>query len=168
MSDTQPSTRPIEAAFADAAQAERAAAQLQEHGIPPDRIDVEHGATAPPGRTAAEDAETVRRMAGSWWVGVLSGSVVGGVIGAIIGAVVGGVGSGVFWGLAFGCGGAGAGAGALYRMFTGFAGRSRQTRALDDEHRPELTDAVRLIVAAEAGQIDTVRRIVRDKGGELT
>jgi hypothetical protein len=164
MSDTQP----VEAAFADAAQAERAAAQLQEHGVPPDRIDVERGATAAPGRTAAEDEQAAKRLAGSWWLGVLVGAVVGGLIGALIGALAGGVGSGVFWGLALGCGGAGAGVGALYGMFAGFTGQSRRTRALGDGNRPELTAAVRLIVAAEADQIDTVRRIVRDKGGELT
>ena len=168
MSDSQSSTRPVEAAFADAAQAERAAVQLQEHGIPADRIDVEHGATASPGRTAAEDNETMSRIAGSWWGGVLLGAVVGGLLGALIGVVVSGLGTGVFWGLSFGVGGAGAGLGALYGMFTGFVGRSSRTRQFDDDHRPELSDAVRLLVAVEPHQLDTVRRIVREKGGTLS
>jgi len=168
MSDTHPSTMPVEAAFADAAQAERAAVQLQEHGIPGDRIDVEHGATASPGRTAAEDAETMNRMAGSWWGGVLLGAIAGGLLGALIGLVVSGAGTGVFWGLALGVGGAGAGLGALYGMFTGFVGRSSRTRQFDDDHRPELGDAVRLLVAVEPDQLDTVRRIVREKGGSLS
>lgn len=168
MSDTQPSTRPVEAAFADAAQAERAAVQLQEHGIPADRIDVERGATASPGRTAAEDTETMNRMAGSWWSGVLLGSIVGGMLGALIGLLVSGLGTSVFWALSFGVGGAGAGLGALYGMFTGFVGRSSRTRQYDDEHHPELSDAVRLLVAVEPDQVDTVRRIVREKGGTLS
>ena len=168
MSDTQPSTRPVEAAFADAAQAERAAVQLQEHDIPADRIDIEHDATASPGRTAAEDAETMKRMAGSWWGGVLVGTVVGGLLGALIGLVVSGPGTRVFWGLAFGVGGAGAGLGALYGMFTGFVGRSSRTRQFDEDHRPELSDAVRLLVAVEPDQLDTVRRIVREKGGTVS
>lgn len=168
MSDIHPSTRPVEASFADAAKAERAAVQLQEHGISGDRIDVEHGATAAPGRTAAEDSETVTRMARSWWGGVLVGAIAGGLLGALIGLVVSGVGTGVFWGLSFGVGGAGAGLGALYGMFTGFVGRSSRTRPFDDDHQPELRDAVRLLVAVEPDQLDAVRRIVREEGGTLS
>lgn len=168
MSDTQPSTPPVEASFADAAKAERAAVQLQEHGIPADRIDIEHGATAAPGRTAAEDSETMTRMAGSWWGGVLLGAIAGGLLGALIGLLVAGAGTAVFWALALGCGGAGAGLGAWYGMVTGFAGRSRRTRQFDDHHRPQLRDAVRLLVAVEPDQLDTVRRIVREKGGTLS
>lgn len=168
MSDTHPGTRPVEAAFADAAQAERAAVQLQAHGIPAERIDVGHGATAAPGRTAAEDTETMGRMAGSWWSGVLTGAIVGGLLGAVIGLIASDVGTNVFWGLSFGVGGAGAGLGALYGMFTGFVGRSRRTRRFDVDHRPELRDAVRLLVAVEAHQLDSVRRIVRDTGGTLS
>lgn len=168
MSDTHHSTRPVEASFADAAKAERAAVQLQEHGIPADRIDIEHGATAAPGRTAAEDNETMTRMASSWWGGVLVGAIAGGLLGALIGLVVSGLGTGVFWGLSFGVGGAGAGLGALYGMFTGFVGRSSRTRQFDDDHQPELRDAVRLLVAVEPDQLDTVRRIVRETGGTLS
>lgn len=168
MSDTHPNTIPVEAAFADAAQAERATVQLQEHGVPGDRIDVEHGATASPGRTAAEDSEIAARLGGSWWGGVLIGALAGGLLGALVGALASGVGTGMFWGLAFGVGGAGAGLGALYGMFTGFAGRSSRTRRYSDDNRPELRDAVRLLVAADPGQLDTVRRIVREAGGTLS
>jgi hypothetical protein len=168
MTDTHPSTHPVEASFADAAKAERAAVQLQEHGIPADRIDIEHGATSAPGRTAAEDSETVTRMAGSWWGGMLVGALAGGLLGALIGLVVSGPGTRLFWGLAFGVGGAGAGLGALYGMFTGFVGRSSRTRQFDDAHRPELRDAVRLLVAVEPDLVDVVRRIVREKGGTLS
>lgn len=58
----------VEAAFADAAQAERAIARLQHHGIDDARIDVEHGRTAAPGRTAADDRDTVTacRGRGGW------------------------------------------------------------------------------------------------------
>lgn len=161
------STTTVEASFADAAQAERAAVQLQEHGVPADRITVEHGHTASPGRTAAEDQGTATRLAGAWWGGMVTGAIVGGLIGAVIGAVVDGIGSNVFWALALGCGGGGAGVGALWGMFAGFAGRSRRTRPLGDTNRPELSDAVRLLVAVENGQLDAARRIIREKGGAL-
>lgn len=65
MSDIQPSTRPVEAAFADAANAEYAAAQLQEHGIPAERIDIEHGA-AEPGQLDAV-RRIVREKGGTLW-----------------------------------------------------------------------------------------------------
>lgn len=168
MADNQHrTTTTVEASFADAAQAERAAVQLQEHGVPPDRINVERGHTAAPGRTAAEDQGTATRLAGSWWGGMLTGALIGGLIGAIIGAVVDGVGSSLFWALAFGAGGGGAGVGALWGMFAGFAGRSSRTKPLDDTNRPELTDAVRLLVAVDDAQLDAVRRIIREQGGAL-
>lgn len=50
-----------QAAFADAAQAERAVAQLQSHGIDAARISVEHGGTTAPGRTTAADREIAAR-----------------------------------------------------------------------------------------------------------
>lgn len=165
--DQHRTTTTVEAAFADAAQAERAAVQLQEHGVPAGDINVEHGHTAAPGRTAAEDQNTATRLAGSWWGGMVSGAVIGGIIGAVIGAMVDGVGSALFWGLAFGAGGGGAGVGALWGMFAGFARRSGRTRPPGDANRPELTDAVRLLVAVEATQLDAVRRIIREKGGAL-
>jgi hypothetical protein len=165
--DQHTTTTTVEASFADAAQAERAVVQLQEHGVPAERIDVEHGHTSSPGRTAAEDQGTVTRLAGSWWTGVLVGALVGGLIGAIIGAVAGGIGSRIFWALALGCGGGGAGVGALWGMFAGFARRGRGTRSLDDANRPELSDAVRLLVAVDDQQLDSVRRIIREKGGAL-
>lgn len=168
MSDDQhPMTTTVEASFADAAQAERAAVQLQEHGVPAERINVEHGHTAAPGRTAAEDQSTSTRLAGSWWGGMATGAIVGGLIGAVIGALVDGVGSNLFWALALGAGGGGAGVGALWGMFAGFSGRSSRTRPLGDANRPELTDAVRLLVAVDDGQLDSVRRIIREKGGAL-
>lgn len=165
--DQQPMRTTVEASFADAAQAERAAAQLQEHGVPADRINVEHGYTSTPGRTAAEDQGATTRLVSAWWGGVVVGALVGGLIGAIIGAAAGGVGSREFWALALGCGGAGAGVGALWGMFAGFAGRSGGTRSLGDANRPQLTDAVRLLVAVDDGQLDSVRRIIREKGGAL-
>lgn len=164
MSDTQPTT-PVQAAFADAAQAERAVAQLQEHGIDEDRIDVEHGHTASPGRTAAEDREIADRVAGSWATGAAIGTVVGVVIGAVIGTLTSGAFSSVFWALILGCGGGVGGVGALWGMFAGFAKRSSRTRSYDDRHAPALSDAVRVIVATEPGQLDTVRRILREWGG---
>lgn len=97
----------VEAAFADAAQAERAIAQLQHHGIDDARIDVEHGGTARPGRTAAADRVTVDRMSGSWWLGWVVGALIGLVAGALIGGFGIGWGTQVFWGitigLTFGC-----------------------------------------------------------------
>lgn len=58
----------VEAAFADAAQAERAIAQLQHHGIDDARIEVEHGGTAQPGRTAPQTVtrSTACRAHGGW------------------------------------------------------------------------------------------------------
>lgn len=168
MSDDQhPTTTTVEASFADAAQAERAAVQLQEHGVPADRIDVEHGHTSSPGRTAAADQGTATRLAGAWWGGVIVGALVGGLIGAVIGAAAGGIGSRIFWALALGCGGGGAGVGALWGMFAGFARRSRGTRSLGQANPPELSDAVRLLVAVDDSQVDSVRRIIREKGGAL-
>lgn len=157
----------VEAAFADAAQAERAVVQLQEHGVPPERIDIEHGHTASPGRTAAEDQGTASRLAGSWLGGVALGALLGGLLGALIGTLTFGAATPGFWALALGIGGAGAGLGALYGMFAGFSGQSDRTRRYSDDHPPALTDAVRLLVAVDADQLDTVRRIVRDKGGAL-
>lgn len=168
MSDNQhDTTTTVEASFADAAQAERAVVQLQEHGVPADRINVERGHTAAPGRTAAEDQGTATRLAGSWFGGVLAGAVIGGLLGVVIGALTFGAGTAGFWGLTLGAGGAGAGVGALWGMFAGFTGRSRRTKPLGDANRPELSDAVRLLVAVEAAQLDSVRRIIREKGGAL-
>ena len=62
MSDSNDTTTTVEAAFADAAQAERAVVQLQEHGVAPEQIDIEHGHTAGPGRTAAQR----RRRCPTW------------------------------------------------------------------------------------------------------
>lgn len=167
MSDSNHTTMTVEAAFADAAQAERAVVQLQEHGVAPEQIDVEHGHTAGPGRTAAQDEGTVTRLAGSWWSGVLLGALVGGLLGALIGALTFGAGTPGFWALSLGAGGGGAGLGALYGMFAGFAGRSDRTRRYNEHRPPQLTDAVRVLVSVEPEQLDTARRIIRDKGGTL-
>lgn len=163
MSDSDQTTMTVEAAFADAAQAERAVVQLQEHGVAPEQIDIEHGHTAGPGRTAAQDEGTVTRLAGSWWSGVLVGALIGGLLGALIGALTFGAGTPGFWALSLGVGGGGAGLGALYGMFAGFATRSDRTR----QPSPELADAVRLLVAVAPDQVDAARRIIRDKGGTL-
>jgi hypothetical protein len=155
----------IQAAFADAAQAERAVAQLQHHGVDLDRIDVEHGDTAEPGRTAAEDRELADRITGSWATGAAVGTITGVLLGAIIGGVAFGWFGAGFWGLTIGLGAALGGVGALWGMFAGFAGRSTRTRDYDADHRPELPDAVRVTVATKPGEHDTVRRILAEKGG---
>jgi predicted lipid-binding transport protein (Tim44 family) len=155
----------IQAAFADAAQAERAVAQLQHHGVDLDRIDVEHGDTAEPGRTAAEDRELADRITGSWATGAAVGTITGVLLGAIIGGVAFGWFGAGFWGLTIGLGAALGGVGALWGMFAGFAGRSTRTRDYDADHPPELPDAVRVTVATKPGEHDTVRRILAEKGG---
>lgn len=165
MAANDPQPARVEAAFADAAQAERAVAQLQQHGVDAERIDVERGDTAAPGRTAAEDRETVDRITGSWAAGAGGGTLLGLIIGAIIGAAVFGIGSQGFWGVTIGVAAALGGVGALWGMFAGFTGRGGRTRRFDAEHRPELSDAVRVIVAAKPDEHDTVRRILSGEGG---
>jgi hypothetical protein len=154
-----------QAAFADAAQAERAVAQLQSHGIDAARISVEHGGTTAPGRTAAADREIADRISGSWATGAAAGTVGGAILGAIIGGLTFGWFTSGFWALTIGVGVAGGGVGALWGMFAGFAARgSRTTRRLDTEHR-ELRDAVRVIVATKPGEDETVRRVLGEQGG---
>lgn len=152
----------LEAAFADAAQAERAVAQLQQHGVDGDRIDVEHGQTAQPGRTAAKDRAITDRMGGSWLAGGTVGLIVGVVLGAVIGGITSGFGSGPFWGLTIGLGAMLFVIGGFYGLFAGFSGRSS---AKDPEQPPAVPDAVRVVVRTKPGEHDTVLRILREKGG---
>ncbi|CAN5844217.1 hypothetical protein BH23ACT10_BH23ACT10_21270 [soil metagenome] len=71
----------------------------------------------------------------------------------------------------------------MWGFFAGFAARSRSRGATQDgadsaqarqraageppqpSGQPKVPDAVRVIVHAEPGQHDTVRRILREKGG---
>jgi len=152
----------VEAAFADAAQAERAVAQLQEHGVEAERIDVEHGHTDAPGRTAAKDRAVVDRMEGSALTGGAAGLVLGVVLGAVIGGVASGWGSPMFWGLTIGLGVALLVIGGLYGLFGGFTGRSR---AKDPQRPPDLPDAVRVVVRTRPGEHTTVREILQRQGG---
>lgn len=172
----------VEAAFADAAQAERAIAQLQHHGIDDARIEVEHGGTAQPGRTAAADRDTVDRMSGSWWLGWVVGGLTGLAAGAIVGGFAIGWGTPVFWGLTIGLTVAFAALGGLWGFFAGFAARSSRggaaSRRTDsararqrsvgeppESDRPEVPDAVRVVVRTKPGEEDTVHRILQTKGG---
>lgn len=154
-----------QAAFADAAQAERAVAQLQHHGIDAARISVEHGGTAAPGRTAAADREIADRIVGAWATGAATGTVVGVILGAIIGGLAFGWLSSGFWGTTIGVGVACGGVGALWGMFAGFAGGGSGTSGHDAEQPPELPDAVRVIVSTKPGEEDAVRRILAEQGG---
>lgn len=153
----------VEAAYADAAQAERAVAELQQHGVDSDRIDIEHGGTARPGTTAAADRAIADRMAGSWAIGAASGTVVGAVLGAVIGTITSGAGTSVFWALVIGLGAALGGVGTLWGLFAGFARRDTQQAGSGDQ--PELRDAVRVVVRTKPGEGDDVRRILARKGG---
>jgi hypothetical protein len=152
----------VEAAFADAAQAERAVAQLQQHDIDADRIDVQHGGTDQPGRTAGKDRAVADRMGGSWLAGGSIGLVAGVVLGAVIGGLVSGWGTAMFWGLVIGLGAALHVIGGLWGLMGGFSGRSR---ARDPQQAPAVPDAVRVIVRTKPGEHDTVLRILREKGG---
>jgi len=154
------------AAFADAAQAERAVAQLQQHGIDAGRITVDRGGTTAPGRTAAADREIADRIAGAWASGAAIGTILGLILGAIIGAVAFDLFTPGFWGTTIGVGVAGGGVGALWGMFAGFAGRGSRTGRVEPEQRP-LGDAVRVTVATKPGEDDTVRRILADQGGTV-
>lgn len=165
MDESQAHLPKISASFADAADAERAVDELRHQGIDVDRIEVEHGGTAAPGRTAAEDRALADRITGSWAIGSAIGTVIGLIVGAIIGAAAYGAFTAGFWGLTLGVGFAGGGLGALWGMFAGFAGRGRKTRNLDEQHRPELRDAISVHVAAKPGEHDTVRRVLAEKGG---
>ncbi|MBW3603461.1 MAG: hypothetical protein KY460_00900 [Actinobacteria bacterium] len=183
MTDTPGSTTSIDAAFADAAQAERAVAQLQEHGVDPDRIDIDHGHTARPGRTAAEDRDTLDRMSGSWWFGWVVGALSGAVVGAVIGGFSIGWGRPVFWGIVVGLTVAFGALGGLWGFFAGFAARAnrrgrtgdrtdpaqaRQRAAAEPPQpsgQPEVPDAVRVIVRVTPDEHDTVLRILRAEGG---
>jgi hypothetical protein len=156
-----------EAAFADAAQAERAVAQLQSQGIDAGRISVERGETTAPGRTAAADREIADRISGSWATGSAIGTVGGAILGAIIGGLVFDLFTPGFWGTTIGVAVAAGGVGALWGMFAGFAASgSGATRRSDTEHR-ELRDAVRVIVATKPGEDQTVRRILGEQGGAV-
>jgi hypothetical protein len=155
-----------QAAFADAAQAERAVAQLQQHGIDEARITVGSGGTAAPGRTAAADREIVDRLAGSWFAGAAIGAIIGATLGGVIGGLVFGVSTSGFWSAIAGGLFAGGGLGALWGMFAGFAGRGSRTGHVDPEQR-ELPDAVRVIVATKPGEDETVRRILGEQGGAI-
>lgn len=152
----------VEAAFADAAQAERAVAQLQQHGVDADRIDVQHGGTDLPGRTAGKDRAVADRMGGSWLTGGSIGLVVGVVLGAVIGGLAGGWGSAMFWALVIGLGAVLHVIGGLWGMMGGFSGRSR---ARDPQQAPSVPDAVRVLVRTMPGEYDSVLRILREQGG---
>jgi hypothetical protein len=155
-----------QAAFADAAQAERAVAQLQQHGIDAARITVDRGGTTAPGRTAAADREIADRIAGGWLSGAAIGTIVGAIVGAVIGGFVFGLFTSGFWATTIGVGVAGGGVGALWGMFAGFAGRGSRTGHVDPEQRP-LGDAVRVTVATKPGEDETVRRILGEQGGAV-
>lgn len=155
-----------QAAFADAAQAERAVAQLQQHGIDAGRITVDRGGTTAPGRTAAADREIADRIAGAWASGAAIGTVVGLVLGAIIGAIAFDPFTPGFWGTTIGVAVACGGVGALWGMFAGFAGRGSRTGRVEPEQRP-LGDAVRVTVATKPGEEDTVHRILAEQGGTV-
>jgi hypothetical protein len=87
------------------------------------------------------------------------------LLGAIISGFALGWFTGGFWGATIGLGAALGGVGALWGMFAGFANRGRRTRAYDAEHRLELRDAVRVVVATKPGEQDTIRRILTEQGG---
>lgn len=182
MSETPGSTTTVDAEFADAAQAERAVAQLQDYGVDPDRIDINHGHTPRPGRTAAEDRDTLDRMSGSWWFGWVAGAVTGAVVGAVIGGLSIGWGRPVFWGIVIGLTVAFGALGGLWGFFAGFTARAnRRGRTADGADpaqarqraageapqpsgEPEVTDAVRVVVEVTPDERDTVVRILRREG----
>jgi len=154
----------VEAAFADAAQAERAVAQLQHEGIDGDRITVERGGTARPGRTAAKDRQISNRMIGSWLRGAGIGGVTGVVLGLLIGAFTLGAFSAESWAIAIGLGVGLGVVGGLVGGMTGFGKRSRRQSSAA-EGRPEVLDAVRVLVAVQPGEHDTVQQVLAENGG---
>lgn len=164
--DTNGSPQPpvVEATFADAAQAERAVAELQQHGVEPQRIDVQHRQGVAPGLTADRDEQIAHRLFSSW----AAGAATGGAIGVVLGAVIAGFSVGwftpVFWGVVVGLGVALAAVGLLWGMFARFGMRGGPP-PYDADQPVEVRDAVHVVVRAEPDEREDVRRILLDKGG---